>query len=192
MIIVYGGTFNPPTTAHENIANILIEIYKPNKFILLPVGDKYTWKDNFASFDHRKKMLELVFKEPMFGISTIENSTKYKGTYWALNNLNKTYKDDIYFVLGADNIDQLDEWINYDKLLNEYRFIVLTRKGFSPLKTIKDKYLKYLDNFDLINIELDVSSSSFRKDPTQTHLINNEVYKYIKENNLYEVTYVKT
>ena len=81
MIIVYGGTFNPPTTAHENIANILIEIYKPNKFILLPVGDKYTWKDNFASFDHRKKMLELVFKEPMFGISTIENSTKYKGTY---------------------------------------------------------------------------------------------------------------
>ena len=192
MVIVYGGTFNPPTIAHEKIANLLIEIYKPQKFILLPVGNKYTWKDNFASFDHRKKMLKLVFKQPMFDISTIENSDEYKGTYWALKSVEKTYKTDVYFVLGADNIEDLDKWINYEKLLNEFKFIVLTRKGFNPKKTLKDKYSKYLNNFNIIDVEIDVSSSSFSKDPTQTHLINKEVSKYIKENNLYEVTYVKT
>ena len=41
MIIVYGGTFNPPTVAHQLIANKVIENFKPKKFILLPVGENY-------------------------------------------------------------------------------------------------------------------------------------------------------
>lgn len=192
MIIVYGGTFNPPTIAHEKIANLLIEKYKPRKFILLPVGDKYTWKDNFASFYHRKNMLKLVFKHSIYEISTIENNDDFKGTYWALNNIRETYNCDVYFVLGADNIDKLDKWINYEELLREYKFIVLKRKGFNPFNILKDKYQKYVDNFNLIDIDLDISSSSFRNNPKQTNLINKEVYKYIKENNLYEVNHVKT
>lgn len=187
MIIVYGGTFNPPTIAHEKIANKLVEIYNPNKFILLPVGDKYTWKENFTSFYHRKNMLELMFQDAIYDISDLENTTDYQGTYWALNFFKETYKNNVYFVFGADNLDELYKWINYEKLLSEYKFIILTRKGFDASKIIEEKYLKYSSNFEIVDVAYDVSASKFRDNPDEKKYLNKKVYEYIQKNNLYEV-----
>ena len=89
MIIVYGGTFNPPTVAHRKIAEVVVKGFNPNKFILLPVGDRYTWKDQFVPFEHRFNMLKLLFKEDIFEVSDLENIDEYKGTYQSL----KTIKD---------------------------------------------------------------------------------------------------
>lgn len=189
MIIVYGGTFNPPTLAHEKIANILIEKYKPEKFIFLPVGDYYTWKDDFVNFSHRKNMLELVFNEKKYTISPLENSTEFKGSYWALKEISKTYNDDVYFVIGADNVKQLDEWKNYRKLLNEFKFIVISRKGYDVNKIINEKYLTFINNFQIVTIDIDISSSEFRTNTNNISILNKEVYNYIKNNNLYGVNH---
>lgn len=191
MIIVYGGTFNPPTLAHEKIAKLIIKKYKPDKFIFLPVGDNYTWKDNFANFIDRKKMLEIAFKEEMFIISSLENNEEYKGTYWALNQIEKAYKKDVYFIIGADNLEELDKWINYENLLKEYKFIVLTRKGYDLQKTIKEKYLKYQNSFLITEIEINISSTQFRNDLQEAKILNKDVYKYIVDNNMYGVNDVK-
>lgn len=191
MIIVYGGTFNPPTKAHEKIANLLIDKYNPQKFIFLPVGDSYTWKDNFVSFTHRKKMLELVFKKKIFEISSLENKEQYQGTYWALNKIKETYQNDLYFVMGADNLLELDKWINYKKLISEYKFIVLTRKGYDAAFLIKEKYFDNYNNFQVVNFELEISSKKFRENPKLTYFLNEKILKYIRRNNLYEVNNVK-
>lgn len=187
MIIVYGGTFNPPTKAHEKIANLITKKYRPIKFIFLPVGDAYTWKDNFASFYHRKNMLELVFKADIFEISNLENANEYKGTYWALNQIKETYKNDVYFVLGADNINELDKWIDYPKLVSEYKFIVLTRKGYNVLELIKEKHNSYYKNFSIVEFNLDISAKKFRENPALKSYVNKKVFNYIINNNLYEV-----
>lgn len=191
MIIVYGGTFNPPTRAHEKIANLLIGKYNPNKFIFLPVGDSYTWKENFASFSHRKEMLTLLFNDDIYEISSLDNTKVYKGTYWALNNISKAYKRDVYFVMGADNLDELKKWINYEKLLSEYKFIVLNRKGYDSLKIIKEQHGKYYKNFSVVDFDLDVSSRKFRENPSLKNYLNEKVYDYIKKHNLYEVSNAK-
>lgn len=185
MIIVYGGTFNPPTKAHEEIANLLIEKYNPEKFIFLPVGDSYTWKDNFVSFKHRKKMLKLVFNDEIFEINTLENKKRYKGTYWALNELKETHKSDVYFVMGADNIEQLDKWINYEKLISEHNFIVLTREGYDPVKLIKEKFPENVKNFSVVEYHSEISSRKYRENTTLEHFLNKKVVSYIKGHNLY-------
>ena len=41
MIILYGGSFNPPTLAHYGVVKLLNEVYNPDKIILMPVGCKY-------------------------------------------------------------------------------------------------------------------------------------------------------
>lgn len=192
MIIVYGGTFNPPTRAHEKIADLLICKYKPEKFIFLPVGDNYTWKSNFANFVHRKNMLEIMFKKKVFKISTLENMEEYKGTYWALNSIKEAYKSDVYFVMGADNLLELDKWINYQKLIKENKFIVLTRKGYDATSLIQQKYLNYHNNFEIVNFESEISSKEFRENSSLNHYLNKRVIKYIKKNNLYEVNNAKT
>ncbi len=187
MIIVYGGTFNPPTIAHLKITKKLIKKFKPEKLVLLPVGDNYTWKDKFVSFNNRKNMLDLIFNDDIYEISDIENSKEYKGSYWALNKIKDTYKKDVYFVIGADNFEQLDKWISYEKLLSEFKLIILTRKGYTIDSIIDSKYNKYQDNFIIVDVNYNISSTEFRSNPNLKHLLDEKVYQYIKENNLYEV-----
>ncbi|NLN50681.1 MAG: nicotinate-nicotinamide nucleotide adenylyltransferase [Acholeplasmataceae bacterium] len=187
MIIVYGGTFNPPTIAHQKIAKQIIEKFKPSKFILLPVGDYYPWKDSFASFYHRKEMLKLTFPQPIFEISEIENEKAYQGTYKALKQIESQFKEEVRFLLGADNLDYLDQWLNYQSLIKEYKFIVLTRKGFDVENIIDDKFANYKANFSIHNFNLDIAAANFRNDPTKIDIVVKPVYSYLKKHNLYGV-----
>lgn len=187
MIVVYGGTFNPPTIAHQEIAKVVIEKFKPDKFILLPVGDHYTWKDSFVSFDHRKRMLELAFPNEITQVSMIEKEKVYKGTYQSLLTIKNTYNKEVYFLLGADNIDYLEQWINYQKLISEFHFIVLERPGFEVWKIIDEKFYKYRDRFKIVKLDIHISASMFRDNPDNFEIIPHEVYEYIKENELYGV-----
>lgn len=187
MIIVYGGTFNPPTIAHRKIAEIVIKGFNPEKFILLPVGDKYTWKDLYVPFEHRFNMLKLLFNEKIFEVSTLENVEHYKGTYQTLKTIRDTYNSGVYFLLGADNLDYLDQWINYEKLVSEFRFIVLTRSNLDITSIIQEKFTDYQNHFHLINIDLNISSSTFRNNPEDHEIIPDVVYSYIKQQKLYGV-----
>ena len=188
MIVVYGGTFNPPTKAHQIIANKIIEIFRPDKFILLPVGDHYTWKDLHVSFKDRFNMLKLAFEEEIFVVSELENSNTYKGTYHALNEIKNTYKTSVYFLLGADNLSYVDQWINYEALIRDFNFIVLKRPGFD-LDEIILKYHPHEHKFHIIELHLDISSSMYRKEPKKYEdFIPDNVLTYIAKKKLYEVT----
>lgn len=187
MIIVYGGTFNPPTIAHQKIADKVLEVFNPDKFILLPVGDYYTWKDLHVSFKDRFNMLKLAFQDSVFEVSKLENIKTYKGTYYSLKEIYNTYKTSVYFLLGADNLSYLDQWINYQSLIEEFEFIVLKREGFNVDEIIK-RYHPHEDKFHIVEIDLNISSSAFRQDPSKhMEFIPSDVLKYIKEHKLYEV-----
>jgi len=41
MVLVFGGSFNPPTKAHLEIVEKLLERYEHARVLLLPVGDDY-------------------------------------------------------------------------------------------------------------------------------------------------------
>ncbi len=187
MIIVYGGTFNPPTLAHEQIVKEVINKFNPVEFIILPVGDDYTWKKGFASFNDRVKMLKLAFKNSDVFISELENKPNFKGTYDSLNQIRKAKNKDIYFLLGSDNLFYLDKWINYEKLLNDYKFIVLTRDGFDAKELIQKKYKTYQNHFEIMEVDIDISATKFRENKDYSKDINTDVLKYIQQHHLYEV-----
>jgi nicotinic acid mononucleotide adenylyltransferase len=73
-----------------------------------------------------------------------------------------------------------------ENLIAEFKFIILSRRGYDVDKLIKEKYSKYKENFTVINIDLPISSTEFRNYKDKEILIE-EVYKYIVENKLYEV-----
>lgn len=186
MIIVYGGTFNPPTLAHEKIVELIISKYHPSDFIILPVGDNYTWKSEIMPFKYRYEMLEIAFGNENIKISTLENSKDYKGTYYSLKEIKGSSSNDVYFVLGADNLVYLNKWINYQDLLKEFKFIILTRDDFDVESIIDNYYKLYKNNFEVVNVKYDLSASEFRSNPSKYYKhINKDVLIYIKENNLY-------
>jgi len=182
MNIVFGGSFNPPTKAHKLILDKLFLLFKPDNIIIVPVGDSYK-KKGLIDYTHRLEMVKLLDSRVI--VSTLENNDAYLGTYDLLKKLSEDY-DDLYYVIGSDNLIKLDTWINYKNLLRDFKFIVFNRYSVPLEDVILEKYPEFKDRFLIIQIDYDISSSKFRE-TKDSNLIPKEVYEYIIENNLYEV-----
>ena len=182
MNIVYGGSFNPPTKAHKLIIDKLFMVFHPDNIIVVPVGDAYG-KASLIPYEYRLEMAKRL--DNRIFVSSLENTGKYLGTYNLLKKLSEDFSD-LYYVIGSDNLINLDTWIDYKDLLRDFKFIVFNRHNLDLMDIILEKYPEFKDNFLVIEIDYDISSTEFRKTKNK-ELVPSEVYDYIVENNLYEV-----
>lgn len=188
LILVIGGAFNPPTFAHYEMIISLKTRYPLARVILLPVGNAYP-KSELVSFKHRLAMLYVMCQSlDKVGISDLENMKTFQGTYHSLNALKKEYPNqDIYFVIGSDHLDQLDQWINYRQLLEAYPLIVLNRDGYMALEEAQKKYKDIPHRFIPIDFNEPISSSLIRKDIQKyKKYLHPDVYSYIISHKLYQ------
>lgn len=197
MIIVYGGSFNPVTLAHETIIKEISKLDYIDKILITPVGDKYN-KSGLIDSKYRVKMLELVIKDidKTYIDFTEILADKVLTTYETLQILQNKYPHkEIYFLLGADNLLEFSTWDNSEDILKNFGLFVVKRDGFNIESIIKEDniLLKNKSNIIIENIKipLNVSSSNIRnyfsnskKIDLATHL-NTDVLNYINSNNLY-------
>ena len=183
MNVVFGGSFNPPTIAHKSIIELVIKNFDVDTFLVIPVGNDYH-KNDLVDYQHRISMLNILVKGMKYVvISDIEANGSYKGTLNLLDQLSKVYKN-IHFIIGSDQLYDLTNWIEYDKLLRTYKFIVIKRFGY---KIDNDITKKYPASFIYLDLDMDVSSNQIRKNLDEYQsFTTSEVYDYIKKNNLYE------
>lgn len=183
MKIVFGGSFNPPTKGHFNMVKKINDLYEPEEIILIPVGDDYK-KPDLVSFHHRFEMVKILFSNIFnVSVSNIENENEFEGT---IETLNKLENDDLYLLIGADQLLDIKSWIRYEELLKIYPLIVVNRDGLLNDEKLSKllKGLKY--QIDLVELDDESSSSLYRKNKDKySFIIDDKVLKYIKENNLY-------
>ena len=187
MHIVYGGSFNPPTLAHEAIIKKINDLFKPTKIIIMPVGRSYTRKDHQANID-RIKMLELIAKKyKNVEISDYEINNPFNGTIKTLEYLENLYQAKFSFVMGADNLLEIKTWIDYEELLKNYHIICFNRNNLLDKNSVKNIADSYQAKIDLIPLNKDISSSDIRKDlELNKNNLSKEIYDYIKTNHLYK------
>lgn len=184
MNIVYGGAFNPPSIAHYEIVK---RLKKLGNVIILPVGLKYH-KDSLINDDVRLDMVKILAKSTGAIISDLElHNEQYRGTYHTLLELAKSF-DDIHFVMGADNLVNLNKWINYQALVRDFKFIIITRDDIDCSKIIEENFGDFREHFTIMNLDMDVSSTEIRENVLgNRNLLLPEIYDYIVKNSLYEV-----
>ncbi|MDY0210734.1 MAG: nicotinate-nicotinamide nucleotide adenylyltransferase [Acholeplasma sp.] len=185
MIIIYGGAFNPPTKAHQTIKAYLINKYNPNWFIFLPVGMKYP-KPGLIPYQHRENMLKLIAEEPNCVISDFEQTNAFNGTISALDYFSNLYQERPTFVLGADNLKEIETWVEKDRLIETYQFIVIDRdhEASRTLKTLNLPESK----FRIESLDLKQKSSLFRHNQNKyAKDLDEKVLAYIQKHHLYEV-----
>ncbi len=184
MNICYGGSFNPPTLAHMEIVAKLRELFNPENIIIVPCGNNYNRK-KLLDFKYRYDMLNLCMNNVI--ISDIEAlSEHYMGSLDTLNKLSEKYND-LYFVMGADNLITIKSWIKYQELLNKYNFIIFKRDDIDIFEFINDNLYEYIDHFHIVDFNLDISSSEIREDLIKNkNKLEHSVYEYIISNKLYE------
>lgn len=169
-IAVFGGSFNPPTIAHISLAKqVLAKMDNLEKVIFVPVSTRYN-KNGLASDEIRFNMLEQICaKEPGLEVSRLElDSDKQLYTIETLRKIKQQNPNkQIYFVLGTDNLKELETWHKVYELLSSFKFIVLKRDEDSVSDIIdKSTILKKYESsfFELNGIDtVDLSSSYVRK-----------------------------
>lgn len=198
LIAVFGGSFNPPLNSHFSIAEQIINEYENiEKVIFVPVNSKYQ-KPGLLENEHRYNMLKLVCdKSSNFLVSDIEiKNDRQLYTIETLELLQKEYPDNIIcFIIGTDNLKIFSKWWSAKELVSKFKIFVIERDEDNMEEIIKkDEFL--LENKNSFiklkeNIKSNISSSFVRdklkRNKSIRYLTPDEVYYYIKENDLYNV-----
>ena len=161
-IILIGGSFNPPTKAHLELAKLTREQLKAKYVILIPSKTDYlkSWKhySNENIFDDNIRLSLLKTLEcDWLKIDTCEIEEKVSGkTYDTIQYIKQKYQNsDIYFAIGSDKLFEITSWYNSNKLLSEEKFIVVQRNHDDMESIINnDMILKnHKNNFMLYNLK---------------------------------------
>ena len=201
-IIIYPGTFNPITKAHIHLAQFACSLLDAKFLLFLPTGTNWSKKEKISG-DTRFDMIHLSLKDiggTQLRVSPYELLHTTSGTYESLEELKKyhafsMYEYEYYILLGDDNLFDLPRWINADKLLKEYNFLVLNRNYNNQEleeKINRDVKLSlYKKNIIVLeNKTYSMSSSYIRdciknQDSSWENLLSKSVVDYIKTNQLY-------
>ena len=197
VIAVFGGSFNPPINSHIFLAKQIIGKCKIiEKLIFVPVSTKYQ-KLELESDEHRYNMLKLICEdENKLEVSDIElKEDKQLYTIQTLDVLKKQYGNqyNIWFVMGTDNLKELKTWNEKERLLKDYKIIVLERDS-DKLEDIinNDEFLNRnklslikIKGIDKINLSSSMIRNKIENGENVEKYIPKKVLEYIRNNKLY-------
>ncbi|MBS5863096.1 MAG: nicotinate (nicotinamide) nucleotide adenylyltransferase [Clostridium sp.] len=190
----FGGSFNPPTIAHERLAEEIAEKFKLDKVYFVPVGNYYK-KTDLIDENKRLAMLESIRNDKIDVLDIELNSKKKLLAVDAFELINDNFSSsENYFILGGDNLEKLPNWENATKCLNNNIIAIQRGKNLANiivenklLEENKNKIFKFNAN-KLYNYSSTEVRKAIKNDDIEilNKMLNKKVYFYIKENNLYK------
>lgn len=188
-IVVMGGSFNPPTIAHEKLMETSIKAINADLGIFVPSSDKYVTrkmnkvkKNNqvYSEYD-RQHMLNIICdKLTNCAVDTCEFGDDGRGyTYKTLCEIQRKHPDsEIYFICGADKLDIIPKWHSAEELLTKFKFIVTAREEDNPHEQIKNNKVlsKYANKFVVIEQPKEIDKISSTEVRAFINSNNKQVY----------------
>lgn len=183
---IYVGSFDPVHKGHKMVVEYLLNNDYVDKVLVIPTG-AYWDKTGIIPVNYRIDMWN-YYKSDRIVIDKRYNDIEY--TYMILDMLERECDDELYLIIGADNVINFDKWKNYQKIL-ERKILVIPRENIEM-----DKYFSRYekkDNFIVVEgfKEVDISSKEIRGllhdgkyDEVEKYL-DKEIIEYIKKNDLY-------
>lgn len=183
---ILGGTFNPIHVGHLILAEEVLQKIGLSKIIFIPTNLP-PHKDNgqVISATHRMKMLRLAIRgNPHFGVSDIEIKRGGRSyTIDTLKELKKIYSgDELYFIIGSDLINYLDDWKDLKEIIAMVKFIVATRPGYS-LQNLPD----YMTTINICAVDISAFGirQCIKENRSFRYLVTEAVRHYILKKGLY-------
>ncbi len=193
-----GGTFNPIHYGHLIIAEQIRELFEFDNIVFIPSGiPPHKDINKVMGAQHRLAMVKLaVESNPNFWVSDVESNRKgYTYTIDTLRGLRSTYEGEtrFYFIIGADNVQELVTWKEFRKVFGMCEFIATYRPGYDIKCTslLIDQLKKdYMARITLVPaLLIDISSTDIRRRVMEgrsiKYLVPEKVEEYIFKNNLY-------
>jgi nicotinate-nucleotide adenylyltransferase len=185
---LYGGSFNPCHIAHLNSA--LIYSKYCDEVWISPCAN-HTFNKNLIDPTHRIKLLNLLLNNKFnnLKIDTTEIDLNHKnGSYDLLNILSYLHPDKEFLLcIGEDCANEICKWKNFENLIKDYKFIVLSRNDFSEKETCWYKS----NNNIYINKKIEPISSTFVRNILKEYYTIKDSSIMKKESDYYKDILVK-
>ncbi len=137
---VFGGSFDPVHEGHTGLAEFILDKKIVDRIIFLPTACPPHKKEAVASFVHRLQMLEIAVRDyPVMEVSQIEAELSQPS--YTINSLRALAcslpQMELFFILGADSLLDLDNWYQYAEILNIVNLIIAARPGISDRECLR-------------------------------------------------------
>ncbi|MDC2969758.1 nicotinate (nicotinamide) nucleotide adenylyltransferase [Candidatus Pelagibacter sp.] len=163
---ILGGSFDPAHKGHLIISKIAAKKFKLKKVIwAITKKNPFKEKSNSNLATRIKICKKIIGKVKFIKIQFYEDKIKSNKTIDLINYLTKDKKNDIYFIMGADNLIKFHKWDKWKKISEKCKIIVFDRHGYKR-KSLNSTTFKRLNNKNLKFIEfnkVNISSSQLRK-----------------------------
>ena len=163
---ILGGTFDPAHKGHLEISkqakkkfglkNIIWAITKQNPF-------KYESKSNLRSRIQFAK--KIIGKNNYIKVKFYEENIGSNRTIDLIKYLTNEKKNEIYFIMGADNLINFHKWYKWKSIVKKCNILVFDRKGYKA-KSLKSVTFNKVNNKNLTFVnfnKVNISSSQLRK-----------------------------
>lgn len=141
-IVIMGGSFNPPTIAHQKLMLAAVDALQADMGIYVPSSHEYVQKKmaklnrcaEAIDADLRFLMLcKMAEDDPRLSVDDHEyHCPENSRTYNTLVALQEKYPDaELYFLAGADKIDIFPRWFRIKDFLERFHIIVTSREDYN-------------------------------------------------------------
>ncbi len=163
---VLGGSFDPAHKGHLAISKDALKRFKLKQVIWAITKKNPLKKTSSLSLSLRiKKCKKILENVDYIKVKFYEDKIKSNKTFDLIDYLTKNNKNEIYFLMGADNLINFHKWHKWKIISKKCKIIVFDRHGYkkkslnsTTFKRLNKKNLKFIE-FNKVNI----SSSQLRK-----------------------------
>lgn len=205
-VAILGGAFDPVTNGHIASAQFVLNVSRIFDEVWLMPCYSHLYGKEMQSPEDRLNMCKLAAKiDGRIRVVNYEIENKFSGeTYHLVKQLlEEDFAKDQYefsLIIGMDNANTFDKWVNYQDLERMIQFVVVHRLGVKRDEKV-NWYLKpphiYLPEEKSSGM-IDISSTQIRNalsypvyhEEAKIHL-NTKVLEYIKEKKLYMKANIK-
>ena len=163
---ILGGSFDPAHKGHLAISKEAAKRFKLKQVIWAITRKNPLKKKSNTSLQQRIKGCKKIIKKTNhIKIKFYENIIKSNKTINLINHLKRNKKNEIYFLMGADNLVSFHKWYKWEAISQKCNIIVFDRHGYKK-NSLKSKTFKRLNNKTLTFVEfkkVNISSSQLRK-----------------------------
>ncbi|PWV85175.1 nicotinate-nucleotide adenylyltransferase [Prauserella marina] len=131
---VMGGTFDPVHHGHLVAASEVQNRFGLDEVIFVPTGQPWQKVDRVVSKAEDRYLMTVIAtaSNPVFSVSRVDVDREGQTfTVDTLRDLHTEYPDDeLFFITGADALEQILTWRDADELFKYAHFIGVTRPGY--------------------------------------------------------------
>ena len=163
---ILGGSFDPAHKGHLAISKEAIKRLKLKKIIwAITKKNPFKKKSDQSLLNRIYYCKKVIGKNKFIKVKFYEDIIKSNKTINLIEYLNKNKNNEIYFLMGADNLIHFHKWHKWRIISQKCKIIVFDRQGYKKkslnsisFKRLNGKNLKFI-KFNKVNI----SSSQLRK-----------------------------